>query len=238
MTDAADQARLGLRFRDNHLWRRALTHPSYVNEHKEQRGLPEADNQRLEFLGDAIIDFVVAEWLYQQFPGAPEGDLSRLRIALVRTESLAELAHTDDLGALLLLGRGEEAHGGRSRVTNLCDLFEAICGALYLDQGLEAVRAFIVPRMAGRLAAVQRDESDRDAKTRLQEWAQATLSQVPTYRVQAETAPAHEPLFIAEVLIGSVVYGVGRGSTKRAAQQAAAGIALAAVQKPAAGDGS
>ena len=219
MTDSSystAQAKLGLAFRDNALWRRALTHPSYVNEHVERRathGTPDLDlhNQRLEFLGDAVIDFIVGEWLYQQLPGAPEGDLTRFRIALVRTESLADLALADGLGALLLLGKGEEAHGGRTRITNLCAVFEAVCGALYLDQGLEVVRTFVVSRMASRLNDIQRDETDRDAKSRLQELVQARLGQTPTYHVRDESGPQHQPAFVAEVRVGDIVYGTGVG---------------------------
>ena len=232
LTDSAAQAGLGLAFRNHALWRKALTHPSYVNEHIERRAAPDPDphNQRLEFLGDAIIDFIVGEWLYQQLPSAPEGELTRFRIALVRTESLAELAAADGLGELLLLGKGEEAHGGRLRITNLCAVFEAICGALYLDQGMDAVRAFVVPRMTGRLVAVQHDESDRDAKSRLQELAQARFGQTPTYYVHDETGPQHQPVFVAEVRIDDKVYGTGTGSSKRQAQQAAAQAALHSFQ--------
>jgi ribonuclease-3 len=231
---AAAQAKLGLAFRDSTLWRRALTHPSYVNEHVERHAVRrtadlephDPHNQRLEFLGDAVIDFIVGEWLYQQLPGAPEGDLTRFRISLVRTESLADLALADGLGALLLLGKGEEVHGGRTRITNLCAVFEAICGALYLDQGMDAVRAFVVPRIAARLKEVQRDETDRDAKSRLQELVQAKLGQTPTYHVSDESGPQHQPAFVAEVRVGDKVYGTGTGSSKRQAQQAAAQAAL------------
>ncbi len=222
-------ARLGLAFRDLNLWRRALTHRSYVNEHGALPG-EDPHNERLEFLGDAVLDFVVGEWLYSRLPGFAEGKLTRLRSLLVRTDSLAAIAAQAGIGPLLRLGKGEAESGGRERPTNLCATFEAICGALYLDQGVESVRAFAIPRLTPRLEQILHEEIDKDAKSRLQEWAQSTLGQTPKYRLTEETGPVHAREFTVEVLLGDQVKGVGHGLSKRRAEQAAARAALDSLQ--------
>jgi ribonuclease-3 len=217
------QARLGLKFQDEALLRRALTHRSYVNEHPLEIA---EDNERLEFLGDAVIGVVVSESLYTRFPDMSEGKMTRLRAGLVRRESLAEVAREIGVGALLRLGKGEEEHGGRERDTNLCGAFEAVNGALYLDQGMDAVRVFVLPRLQERLQEMLREESDKDAKSRLQEWSQFNLNQTPSYRVLTVEGPEHARSFTIEVLIGEAVYGMGKGSSKRFAEQEAARAAL------------
>lgn len=217
------QAKLGLKFQDETLLRRALTHRSYVNEHPLEVA---EDNERLEFLGDAVIDIVVSESLYTTFPDMTEGKMTRLRAGLVRRESLAEVARNDGVGAQLRLGKGEEDHGGRERDTNLCGAFEAISGALYLDQGIAAVRAFVLPRLQTRLQAMLREETDKDAKSRLQEWSQFNLNLTPSYRVLSVEGPEHARTFTIEVLVGETVYGTGKGSSKRVAEQEAAHDAL------------
>lgn len=221
-------AQLGLAFRDVNLWRRALTHRSYVNEHGAPPG-EDPHNERLEFLGDAVLDFVVGEWLYTRLPDVAEGKLTRLRSLLVRTDSLAAIAAQAGIGPLLRLGKGESESGGRDRPTNLCAAFEAICGALYLDQGVDVVRAFAIPRLTPRLDQILLEEIDKDAKSRLQEWAQSTLGQTPKYRIAEEIGPVHAREFTVEVLLGDQVRGVGHGLSKRRAEQAAARAALAAL---------
>jgi len=220
------QKRIGLTFNDSELLLRALTHRSFANEHPDE---PHEDNERLEFLGDAIIDFIVSEWLFEQFPDIAEGKLTRLRSGLVRTESLAALARQADIGPMLRLSKGEEEHGGRERDSNLCGTFEAISGALYRDQGLEAVRAFVRPRLAPRLEELLISDSDKDAKSRLQEWSQSMLNLTPSYRVLTIEGPEHAREFTVEVLIGEDVFGVGNGRSKRVAEQEAARIALEAL---------
>jgi len=205
------------------LLRRALTHRSYVNEHPMEIA---EDNERLEFLGDAVIGMVVSEYLYTRFPDMSEGKMTRLRAGLVRRESLAEVARGFGLGQYLRLGKGEEEHGGRERDTNLCGAFEAVNGALYLDQGIDAVRTFVLPRLQHRLHEMLREETDKDAKSRLQEWSQFNLNLTPSYRVSAVEGPEHARLFTIEVLIGESVYGMGKGHSKRLAEQEAARIAL------------
>jgi ribonuclease-3 len=216
------QQALGYRFRDPRLLRRALTHPSYVNEHPEDET---GDNQRLEFLGDAVLDFVAGAWIYQDHPDYDEGRMTRLRAALVRTETLAKLSRQVGIGKTLQLGHGEEEAGGREREANLCDAFEAVVGALYLDGGLGVVKTFVEPLLAPAAEAALSAETDLDAKSRLQEWSQAELGVTPHYRIVSESGPDHAKIFKAEVLLGKKVVGQGTGSSKQAAEQAAAYVA-------------
>ncbi len=220
--------RAGLIFRNPALLLRALTHSSYINEHDPPPGvLPaETDNERLEFLGDAVLDFVVGQWLYSHLPDAREGKLTRLRSALVRTETLAGLADKLSVGEWLLLGKGEAEHGGRVRIRNLCGAFEALCGALYLDQGIEAVRSFALPQLKEQLDRILVEESDKDAKSRLQEWTHVTLNQTPSYHLLEILGPEHDRAFRVEVRLEDRVLGVGSGSSKRRAEQDAAREAI------------
>jgi ribonuclease-3 len=213
------QGALSHRFRDLTLLKRALTHPSYVNEHPGEAG---GDNQRLEFLGDAVIDFVAAAWVYRRYTGFAEGRMTRLRAALVRTETLAHLARQVGIDEMLLLGYGEEEAGGRERDPNLCDAFEAVVGAIYLDGGVEAAQGFVEP-LLGPVAEVTLDRAaDQDAKSRLQEWSQAELKVTPRYRIVAERGPDHAKTFEAQVLLDNRVVGQGSGRSKQAAEQVAA----------------
>lgn len=212
-----------LHFNDPRLLQQALTHRSYVNEHDDSQAV---DNERLEFLGDAIVDFIAGELLYHRFPDVDEGELTRLRSALVRTESLARLAEDCRVGEALRMGKGEEQGGGRTRLNNLCGAFEALVGALYLDQGLDAVREFLNPRFEARLTQVIQEQLDKDARSLLQERSQAEYSQTPQYRTVSMTGPDHEREFTVEVLIGERVVGTGTGRSKQAASQSAARDAL------------
>ncbi len=217
------EQKLGHRFCDLHLLVRALTHPSYLNEHPEDEI---GDNQRLEFLGDAVLDFITGSWVYRRYPDFDEGRMTRLRAALVRTESLAWLAREVGIGSVLRIGRGEEEAGGRERDANLCDAFEAVVGALYLDGGLEATEAFIEPLIAPVAERILTAEADMDAKSRLQEWSQAEKEITPHYRIVAEEGPDHAKTFVAEVRLGRKTVGRGTGRSKQAAEQAAAQAAL------------
>lgn len=214
-------ARLGLVFADISLLSRALTHRSYLNENA---GDVVEDNERLEFLGDAVLDFVVSGWMYHRYPEMREGELTRLRSSFVRTEQLAAFARQIDLGKALRLGRGEEASGGRERDTLLCDAFEALIGALYLDQGVEAVAAFVKPF----LESVE-DEAllnDRDPKSRLQEVVQRQGGPPPTYRVVSVSGPDHQRVFEVIVEVNGQEMGRASGPSKRVATQRAARDAL------------
>ncbi len=214
-------------FRDISLLNRALTHRSYVNEHFE---LALEDNERLEFLGDAVLDFVSAAWLYKRFPEASEGRLTRLRAALVKTEMLAEFAAHADLAEHVMVGKGERESGGQKRINLLADAFEAVIGALYLDQGLEAVRQLIEPLFALATEHIVVDELERDAKSTLQEWSQAERGQTPRYRTVSASGPDHAKVFTVEVCIGSQTIGRGEGSSKQVATQAAAADAISRLQ--------
>ena len=216
------QQNAGLSFKDESLLRRALTHRSYLNEHPEEL----QDNERLEFLGDAVLDFVTGAYLFNRFPEMTEGQLTRLRAALVRTEQLAEFASKLGLGEVMRLGRGESEAGGRARQRLLCATFEAMIGALYLDSGLQPVRTFVEPLLAEGAQHVLEAQTDIDAKSLLQEWAQAELGRTPTYRTVEISGPDHAKQFTVEVAIGDDAYGSGSGRNKQTAAQAAAEEAL------------
>ncbi|MFC4810680.1 ribonuclease III [Paenibacillus sp. GCM10023250] len=221
------QQRLQLRFRANKLLRQAFTHTSYVNEHR-QNGTEH--NERLEFLGDAILQLTVSEYLYRTFPERPEGQLTRMRASIVCEASLARFAELLDLGKHILLGRGEEQLGGRQRPALLADLFEAFVGAIYLDQGLDTVRAFLAVHLFPHI------DNDgvmvgKDFKSTLQEKAQQAGMGAIEYRIVEERGPAHDREFVVEVFIGETAYGSGSGRTKKEAEQQAAAEAWRKLSK-------
>lgn len=222
------QTHLNFDFQDRSLLRRALTHRSYTNEHPDD---VLEDNERLEFLGDAVLDFIAGEWLYNRFPEMHEGRMTRLRAALVRTETLAAFAAECHLGEALLLGRGEEDSGGRERQANLCRAFEAVVGAIYLDSGIDYVRTFVEPHFTPALDRILQEESDKDAKSRLQEWCQATLGMTPIYRTVNTTGPDHAKEFTIIVEINGQTLGQGTGRNKQRAAQKAARQALQRIQE-------
>ena len=212
----------GLVFGDAGLLRRALIHRSYINEHPDVL----EDNERLEFLGDAALDLLSAAWLYRRFPEMDEGELTRLRSVLVRTEQLAEFARELRLGEAILLGRGEDGMGGRERLALLCDAFEAMIGALYLDAGVEGVIRFMEPRFERSVRAALEDETILDPRSRLQMWAQSELSETPRYATVDSYGPDHAREFVVEVSLGDRAAGRGRGRSKQEAAQEAAADAL------------
>jgi ribonuclease-3 len=214
---------VGVTFADKSLLLRAITHRSYLNEHP---GFAFEDNERLEFLGDAVLDFVTGEHLYHRFPELAEGRLTSIRSALVRRETLARWARRLGLGHLLLMGHGEIESGGRSRPATLCAAFEALVGALYLDQGLEAVQRFLDPFIQPEVVLILRKQTDRDPKSRLQELAQGQLRCTPRYSTVGERGPDHAKEFTVEVTICGRAYGQGTGPSKQHAAQAAARSAL------------
>lgn len=217
------QKSLDISFRDPLLLLQALTHSSYLNENPTCSW---SDNERLEFLGDAVGDFLAAEFLYARFAHWQEGELTSVRAELVRSETLASFAQQIGLGDYLLLGRGEEQSGGRTRITMLSDAFEALLGAIYVDQGIETARRFFLPLLQPLVEAFSTAPQWRDAKSRLQEWAQAVLHETPAYRTVREEGPDHAKQFTVEVVIGGQVRGQGSGRSKQAAEQAAAQAAL------------
>ncbi|HLF03398.1 MAG TPA: ribonuclease III [Anaerolineales bacterium] len=216
------QKRMGVSFHNEALLRRALTHRSFLNEHPEES----EDNERLEFLGDAVLDFLIAATLYHRFPEMSEGQLTALRSALVRTEQLASFARHLDVGAALRVGKGEAEAGGRERESVLCSTFEAIIGALYLDAGIEAVTAMVAQLFLPRAQEIVTLEADADAKSQFQVWAQEHRSHTPRYRTVKHAGPDHDREFTVVVLVDGVVYGTGTGRSKKAAEQSAALEAL------------
>lgn len=211
-------SRLNLPFKNMMLLRRSLTHRSYINEHPESI----EDNERLEFLGDAILDFMVGEWLYHRFPEMPEGDLTRMRSALVHTEQLAEFARQLDLGRGLRLGRGEVISGGRTRNALLCDEFEALIGALYLDAGLNSVESFVYPLLESAAEDIIRNHKTEDPKSMLQEWAQAQGYETPAYITCSVDGPDHSREFEVKVIVNDNITATGRGRSKQSAEKSAA----------------
>ena len=215
--------RLGLQFSNNLLLSRALTHRSYLNEHSDAV----EDNERLEFLGDAVLDFIVGAWLYNRYPEMPEGDLTRMRSSLVYTEQLANFARKIDLGRAMRLGRGEVQAGGRERPALLCDTFEALIGAIYLDHDVDAVIRFISPMLEQAADEILSSHSIDDPKSLFQEWAQSQGLQTPTYVTRGSIGPDHSRIFEVDVVADGQVYGTGSGGSKQVAAKAAARDALA-----------
>ena len=222
------QTAFNLTFSDKALLRRALTHRSYLNENPDY--LLE-DDERLEFLGDAILDFITGEYLYHRFPEVAEGRLTNLRSALVRTERLAEFATDLNLGTYIFLGRGEEESGGRERPAILCDAFEALIGALYLDQGIEPTRDFVCRIIEPALHKILVSDAEKDAKSKLQAVAQSHYQLTRTYRTVKEKGPDHPKEFTVDAMSGDQNYGAGIGLSKQNAAQAAAQEALKVLEQ-------
>jgi ribonuclease-3 len=204
-----------------------VTHRSYLNENPD---LALEDNQRLEFLGDAVLDFITGAWLYHHFPEFQEGRLTSLRAALVCAPTLAKFARQIGLGNHLRLGKGEEENGGREREANLCDAFEALVGAVHLDSGQSAVESLIHPFLEQETEHILAADLDRDPKSRFQEWSQAEMGITPRYQTLEASGPDHARTFLVAVYIGGEVYGKGEGSSKQAAARSAAKVALERVR--------
>ena len=213
------EKKLGYRFRDRALLGEALNHSSYANEHRGGLG----SNERLEFLGDSVLGFVSAEYLFREHPDLPEGDLTRMRASLVCGQSLYEVARELELGSYLKLGRGEEAGGGRERQSILADATEAVFAAVYLDGGIQPVRELIVRVLLSQAPAA---EERRDYKTTLQEVVQRRSGQVLTYHMLSQSGPDHNKTFLFEVRLNDESVGCGEGHSKKEAEQAAARDAL------------
>ncbi|MCX6037827.1 MAG: ribonuclease III [Chloroflexi bacterium] len=224
---AALVQRLVLPFKNLLLLRRALTHRSYVNEHQEAL----EDNERLEFLGDAILDFVAGAWLYNHFPEMAEGELTRMRSALVCTEQLAEFARAFDLGSAMRLGHGEDQAGGRQKDVLLCATFEAVIGALYLQSDIATIQRLVHPMLEQVSEQIILSSDSRDPKSRLQEWSQGKRLGIPKYVTVTISGPDHQRMFEIEVQINGKAYGRGSGHNKQVAERAAAQAALEAIEK-------
>lgn len=205
-------------FEDDRLLLRALTHSSYLNENHDTL----EDNERLEFLGDAILGFVVAKRLYQAFPEAREGELTQARSVLVNQTQLADIARGIGLGPCLLLGKGEEAGGGRDKDAILCDAFEALIAALYLGTKIDLVEDFLLSLLNPQIAMNANRHNIMDDKSQLQEWAQAQNKNAPVYVSVSETGPDHAKVFTVQVKIDGDLYSLGTGTSKQAAEKNAA----------------
>jgi ribonuclease III len=219
--DASLEEALGIHFQNPELLHLALTHRSYIYETAGE-GL--SSNERLEFLGDSILAFISADFLYKAFPNLSEGELSDIRAILVKRDTLANFARDIHLGDFLLLGRGEQHSGGGQRV--LGSAFEAVLGAIYLDQGIETVRAFLLPRLEPLAFDIVQNRLFKDNKSLFQELAQAHDGITPSYRLVSQEGPSHNREFTVEVMLGNQVAGRGQGRNKQAAEQEAANNAL------------
>jgi ribonuclease III len=215
------EAILGVHFQDSELLRLALTHRSYIYE---AAGEGKSSNERLEFLGDSILALVSADFLYRTFPNLTEGELTDVRAVLVRTETLAKFARDIDLGKYLLMGKGEQHTGGGQRVQ--ASAFEAVLGAIYLDQGLEVVQQFLTPRLEPIALNIVSKRLFKDNKSLFQELGQAHEGITPSYRLVSQEGPSHNREFTIEVVLGDKVAGKGQGRNKQMAEQEAAHAAL------------
>ena len=214
------ERRLGSALRDRTLWEHALTHRSYAYE---QGGLP--TNERLEFLGDAVLGIIVTDQLYKEFPDRPEGDLAKMRAALVNMTVLADVAREIGLGESVKLGRGEELTGGADKASILADTLEAVFGAIYLDRGIRTAKRVILKLFLPRIRGQVEGGVVHDYKTALQELAAARLNTLPEYSL-SESGPDHAKRFEAVVLLQGSPYGSGSGRSKKEAEQAAARVAV------------
>ncbi len=216
------QQHIGITFTDQTLIKQAFVHRSYLNESKE---FPQS-NERLEFLGDAVLSFCTSQFLYRAYPKFPEGILTNIRSTLVKTQSLGDVAISLQLGDLLLLSRGEESSGGRHNISLLADCFEALLGAIYLDQGVTIATEFLAKVLFPKTAAIIETKSYVDYKSLLQELTQGINKLSPTYKVVKSEGPDHDKVFWVEVVVGDKTIGSGRGKSKQEAEQNAAASGL------------
>lgn len=221
------QKKILVQFTDKSLLERAFVHRSHLNEAKNIH----ISNERLEFLGDAVLSFLTSHYLYEQYPDFPEGTLTNIRSSLVKTNSLAEAAKLLHLGDLLLLSHGEEASGGRNNMSLLADCFEALLGAIFLDQGIDAARRFLTTNLFPNAASIVENKAYVDYKSLLQEIIQQDSRISPTYHVTKSEGPDHAKTFWIEATAGGKVLGVGTGKSKQEAEQAAAANALEKIGK-------
>lgn len=212
------EERIGYKFRNPLLLTEALTHPSLGHETQRYH----FDNQRLEFLGDAVLQLVITEYLYRHFGTEPEGQLTKLRSRLVSREALKTHAAALNLGQDLMMGRGEEGSGGRERASTLADAFEALIGAVYLDSDLETVRKFILEQARASLEQIAEEPVDINPKGHLQELLQSISPRSPVYELLSQSGPEHEKTFAVQVVWEGIVLGRGTGRSKKQAETSAA----------------
>ncbi len=223
------QKTIRIKFRDLSLLQTTFVHSSYVNENPDSQM---QDNERLEFLGDALLNFIVAEKIYGEFPDLREGDLTEIRVSLIREETLAQLASELDLGSYLYLGKGEESSGGRKRQSNLADTFEALIGAIFLDKGTNAARQFILSSLDKYIREISAHGIGLNYKAKLQEFSQShpEYRALPVYHLINTMGPDHDKIFTVEVVLDNKVIGTGTGKSKKAAEMEAARLACQNLQ--------
>ena len=219
------EEKIGYSFKNKALLELALTHSSYANENKLKK-----NNERFEFLGDSVLGFVTAEYLFTEFKNRPEGEMTKLRAAVVCEKSLFKFAEQINLGKYILLGRGEDSTGGRNRPSVVSDAFEAVVAAIYLDGGMEAAKPYILGFIK---EAVKRETSFKDNKSLLQEYIQRVKGNTLAYEEVGEEGPDHDKTFVFRVKLNGEVIGEGKGRSKKEAEQNAAGIALEKIQNEA-----
>jgi len=214
---------IGIVFHDKVLLRQAFTHRSYINEHT---GITTGHNERLEFLGDAVLELVVTDYLFKKYPTTPEGELTAYRAALVNTNSISDAARAIGMNDYLLLSRGEAKENGKSRAYILANTFEAFIGALYLDQGYKQAEAFIAGSLFDKIDHIVKEGTWRDSKSFVQEKAQEVYGVTPSYRILREIGPDHDKVFTVAIYFGEEQVAVGNGKSKQAAEQEAARLAI------------
>lgn len=219
------ESKIGYRFKDARLIEQAFTHRSYLNENRESG---REHNERLEFLGDAVLELVVTEFLYAKYPDKPEGELTAYRAALVNTQSISEAAKTLGMNDFLLLSRGEAKDTGRARQIILANAFEAVIGSIYLDAGYDAAKNFIADQLFHKTDDVVSKRLWQDAKSRFQEIAQEKLGITPAYQLLDQSGPDHDKQFVVGAYLKNEKVATGDGRSKQEAEQAAAEAALAA----------
>ncbi len=219
------EERLGVTFRDRELLLTAITHRSYLNEHREAT---QQHNERFEFLGDAVLELVVTDFLFHKYPAMPEGELTAIRAALVNTISIADASTKLNINDFLLLSKGEERDTGRARQYILANTFEAIVGALYLDQGYDAAKEFIAGQLFDRTELIVEKKLWQDAKSRFQELSQEHVGVTPSYITLGQTGPDHDRVFTVGAFLGNDAIAEGKGRSKQEAEQEAAVKALEA----------
>lgn len=215
--------KIGYKFENNVLFRKAMTHSSYANE---QRARHLQNNERLEFLGDSVLGFVTADYLYNHYPELPEGELTKLRAAVVCEQTLYEIAKELGIDEAICLGHGEESGGGRHRPSILADAVEALLGAIYLDGGIDPARAFVLDFVPRKADEARRGGVFKDYKTTLQEIVQKNRQETLEYRLASESGPDHDKKFTMDLLLNSNVFASGTGRSKKEAEQMAAKQAL------------
>ena len=210
---------LGVTFSNKEYIQMALTHRSFLNEHKDENI---GNNERLEFLGDAVLELIISDYLYKTYPEYPEGDLTSFRSATVRTESLAMASRELKVGQFLRMSKGEEDSGGADKDYLLANTYESILGAIYMDQGYEKAKEFVFKTLVPKIENVVENRSDIDSKTRIQEMIQSKFKVTPTYDVLKEEGPDHDKKFVVGIKINEKIIGEGEGSSKQKAEEDAA----------------